>query len=113
MALLGGLVTLVTLGVWLYSLFDVLTTPDEECRGMPKLLWIIVVAVFFLAGALAWFLLGRPRAARVSGAAPSGWSGLPMPAPPREDRPKPRPPRGPDDDPDFLRDLDRRLRGDE
>jgi hypothetical protein len=32
------------------------------------------------------------------------------PAPPRRPRPKPQPPRfiGPDDDPDFLRDLDRK-----
>lgn len=113
MALLGGIITVLTLGVWLYGLFDVLTTPDDECRNMPKLLWIVVVALFFLVGALAWFLLGRPRTARVGGATPAGRSGFPMPVPPPEDRPKARPPRGPDDDPDFLRDLDRRLRGDD
>lgn len=112
MALLGGIVTLLTLGVWLYGLFDVLTTPDDECRGMPKLLWIIVVALFFLIGALAWFLLGRPRA-RVGGGTPSGWSGLGTTAPPPQARPRTRPPRGPDDDPDFLKDIDRRMRGDD
>lgn len=112
MALLGGIVTLLTLGVWLYGLFDVLTTPDEECRGMPKLLWIIVVALFFLIGAVAWFLLGRPRA-RVGG---TGSVGLPGPrptTPPPPERPRSRPPRGPDDDPEFLKDLERRLRGDD
>ncbi|HEY3686753.1 MAG TPA: PLD nuclease N-terminal domain-containing protein [Streptosporangiaceae bacterium] len=112
MALLGGILTLLTLGVWLYGLFDVLTTPDDECRGMPKLLWIVVVALFFLVGALAWFLLGRPRA-RVSGGTPSGWSGLGAAAPPPPARPRADPPRGPDDDPDFLKDLDRRMRGDD
>lgn len=112
MALVGGIVTLLTLGVWLYGLFDVLTTPDEECRGMPKLLWIIVVALFFLLGALAWFLLGRPRA-RVGGTTTPGAPRLGGIIPQPPERPRTQPPRGPDDDPDFLQDLDRRLRGDE
>ena len=112
MALLSGIVTLLTLGVWLYGLFDVLTTPDDECRGMPKLLWIVVVALFFVIGALAWFLLGRPRAHAGHTATP-GWSGLGDVTPPPPERPRARPPRGPDDDPEFLKNLDRRLRGDE
>ena len=87
---------LVLLAFWLYCLFDVITAPDEEVRNLPKVLWVIVVVFVFAAGGLLWLLLGRPRAHPVAGG--PGASG------------RPAAPRGPDDDPEFLRSLDRRLR---
>ncbi|MFI6293753.1 PLDc N-terminal domain-containing protein [Nonomuraea sp. NPDC050790] len=104
----GVLFTLAVLAFWLYSLFDVITTPEDEVRNVPKALWVLVIILVPVVGGLLWFLLGRP----IRGAS-GGDGGGPLrmpkrPAPPRQD-----PPKGPEDDPDFLRDLDKRMRGEE
>ncbi len=96
------LVGLAMLAFWLYCLFDAITTPDEETRNLPKILWVIIVLLLPLAGGVFWLLLGRPNGPRAQGM-------LPHSARPA----RPEAPRGPDDDPDFLRDLERRLRDDE
>lgn len=96
------LVGLALLAFWLYCLFDAITTPDEEARNLPKLLWVVIVLLMPLAGGVFWLLLGRPNGSP----APRG----PLP---QERSPRPEAPKGPDDDPDFLRDLDRRLRDEE
>ncbi|GLK07791.1 PLDc N-terminal domain-containing protein [Streptosporangium carneum] len=96
------LVGLALLAFWLYCLFDAITTPDEETRNLPKLLWVIIVLLLPLAGGVFWLLLGRPNGPRAAGTLPPG-----------DGRARPQAPKGPDDDPDFLRDLDRRLRDEE
>ncbi|GAT68043.1 PLDc N-terminal domain-containing protein [Planomonospora sp. ID91781] len=96
------LLGLALLAFWLYCLFDVITTPDEEVRNLPKILWVLIVVLLALVGGLFWLLLGRPLGPRPPRIL------LPPEGTPRE--PRPQAPRGPDDDPDFLRDLDRRLR---
>ncbi|MGW7482520.1 PLD nuclease N-terminal domain-containing protein [Nonomuraea muscovyensis] len=96
----GVLLGLALLAFWLYSLFDVITTPEEDIRNAPKALWLLIVALLPLVGGLFWLARGRPQAAAHHT--------------PRQRQPgrPPRPaPKGPDDDPDFLRELDRRMRG--
>lgn len=88
---------LALLAFWLYCLFDVITTSEEEVRHLPKVLWVVVVVFLFGLGGLLWLLLGRPRAYALAGDAAAGGA-------------RPAAPRGPDDDPEFLRSLDRRLR---
>ncbi|GAA2378287.1 hypothetical protein GCM10010404_38210 [Nonomuraea africana] len=95
------LLGLAVLAFWLYSLFDVITTPDEEVRNLPKVLWVLVVVLVPLVGSVFWLLLGRPTRSR------------PLRMPGRSINDLVEPPRGPDDDPDFLRDLDRRMRDDD
>lgn len=94
------LLGLALLAFWLYCLFDVITTPDEEVRNLPKLLWVLIVVLLADLGGLLWLLLGRPQSEQSLHRRHTRGSG----------RPRPAAPRGPDDDPDFLRDLDRRLR---
>ncbi|SDG44123.1 Phospholipase_D-nuclease N-terminal [Sinosporangium album] len=94
------LIGLVLLAFWLYCLFDVITTPDDQVRFLPKILWVLVVVLVPLFGSLFWLLLGRPLGPKVIY------------------RPQPRgkkaeAPKGPDDDPEFLKDLDRRMRGED
>lgn len=98
------LVALALLAFWLYCLFDVITTPDEQARNLPKLLWVIIIVLLPPVGGLFWLLLGRPTGPYEARTFPPG-----------QGRPRPRPPapKGPDDDPDFLKDLDRRLRDEE
>ncbi|GAA3124359.1 PLD nuclease N-terminal domain-containing protein [Nonomuraea sp. NPDC049421] len=93
----GVVIGLALLAFWLFSLFDVVTTPEDEVRNVPKALWILVVVLIPLLGGLVWMARGRPRAPRAA----------------RPVTPGPGAPKGPDDDPEFLRDLERRMRGDD
>jgi hypothetical protein len=79
----------------IYCLIDVVRSESSEVRGLPKLVWVLLVLVFPLAGGIAWFVAGRPR-----GTTPLGVDRLA--------RPKTGPVvLGPDDDPDFLRSINR------
>jgi hypothetical protein len=63
----------------------------DRVRNMPRALWVLVILVIPLVGPVAYFLWGRPV------------------PPPLEGRPVHRAgarPSSPDDDPDFLRNVD-------
>lgn len=112
MLVLAAVLILVALGVWLFCLFEVLSTDERETRLLPKFGWFLVVLLGFELGAVAWLLFGRRR--RFVPVRVSAW-------PPdfllsRGDEPADQhgqAPLGPDDDPEFLSRLDRRLRGDD
>jgi hypothetical protein len=108
MLLFGGVLTLIALGVWLFSLFDVLTTDEADVRRLPKFAWFLIVLFGFDIGAIIWLIFGRPRIQH-RGADVRSWS--PHPTPP--DDAGQEPPKGPEDDPEFLRNLERRLRGED
>ncbi|WP_250907273.1 PLDc N-terminal domain-containing protein [Nonomuraea sp. NEAU-A123] len=86
---------LATMVLWLYCLFDAITTPEEACRNLPKILWVLVVLLFPLVGSVIWLVAGRPQA--VQAARPTGF--------PEYDRPGPATATNPDDDEEFLRRL--------
>jgi hypothetical protein len=99
---------LALLAFWLYCLFDVITTREESVRNLPKILWLMVIVLLPVIGGMAWFLLGRPRAVTVEQV------GDQIVHPSQLGRTPPgSAPRGPDDDPEFLRSLNRRIRGDD
>lgn len=89
--MLRVLLVVVGFGLALYALIDCIRTEDEKVKGLPKLVWVVLIVLVSYLGPLAWLLVGRERA----------W---PSPQP---DRPRPM---APDDDPDFLRNLDRDLK---
>jgi hypothetical protein len=139
MLLSGALFALFTMGFWLYCLTDAILTPAPECRGLPKPAWIAVIAVTFIGGAIAWLIVRSP--VRGSAVWPPVPAPEPVPRlePDASDddgyllselwtdaddalarHPAGRArvtgaacatPKGPDDDPDFLRALDRVIRG--
>ncbi|WP_327088110.1 PLD nuclease N-terminal domain-containing protein [Nonomuraea sp. NBC_01738] len=92
----GVLVSLAVLAFWLYSMFDVITTPEDLIRNAPKPLWLLAVVLIPVLGGLTWLLAGRPLSTPPS---------RPIPTPPTA--------KGPEDDPEFLRDLNRRMRDEE
>jgi hypothetical protein len=59
--IIGGVVGIGFLVLWIYCIYDVITTDDAIIRHLPKLLWLLIV--FFLPdiGSLLWLGLGRPR----------------------------------------------------
>jgi hypothetical protein len=141
MLLSGALFALFMMGFWLYCLTDAILTPPSECRGLSKPTWIAVIALTFIGGAIAWLIVREPlrnpsggavagRRARWDPDAPgdladpdSGyfrsqrWTAADD-AVARHPAGRSRvggtgqaAPRGPDDDPEFLRALDRAIRG--
>ena len=82
-----GLVAFVVFGLWLYCLYDVITTDEALVRNLPKMVWLLLVLILFDIGALAWLLLGRPQRWQVARAdrvwlrrpgAPVGGGGSPL-----------------------------------
>ena len=117
MVWLGGLITLVSIVLWVYAFFDALTTPAQEARNLPKVLWLVVIALFMPVGSILWLFLGRPRrSVPVQSEAPSPDQTVSADDLDPSDFAKPSDsphPLGPDDDPEFLRRLDRRIDPDE
>ncbi|MFF1830573.1 PLD nuclease N-terminal domain-containing protein [Paenarthrobacter sp. NPDC058040] len=81
----------LVLVVFVYALIDVIRTDSRSTRGISKPAWIVVMLVLPVLGAVLWFIFGRPYG-----------------------RPSARPvrsyPTAPDDDPEFLRNLESRRR---
>ena len=96
-----ALLYLASLGVLVYSLIDCVQAENARVRNLPKVLWVIVIVFVPLVGPVAWLLGGRPVR---DGGTPPPWRRPPSGGP--QPRPGGTPPRGPDDDPDFLRQLD-------
>ena len=130
MLLSGALFALFMMGFWLYCLTDAMLTPATKCRGMAKPAWIAVIAATFIGGAVAWLIVRAPAPGRSAPLTP------PRPGDPGDGRfrtgrwtaaddaiarhPAGRAraadtgraaPKGPDDNPEFLRALDRAIRG--
>jgi hypothetical protein len=80
--------------VVLYALIDALQTPRALARTLPKWLWLVVIILVPVIGAVAWLIWGR---------APREAYGAAETAPRRR---RGRGPAAPDDDPTFLRQLD-------
>ena len=85
-----------------YCLIDCIQTDSALVRTLPKPFWIVLILVVPLVGGIAWLVAGRPEsAAGTSGG--TGWR--PTGRGPTSRRPLPKAPLGPDDDPDFLRQI--------
>ncbi len=74
--------------LWLYCIFDVISTDESVMRNLPKGAWVLIVIFLFDLGSLAWLLLGRPLYA--------GWR------PGDTEYRKPRVARGPEDGPAWT-----------
>ncbi len=132
MLLASALFALFLGGLWLYCLTDAILTPGSECRGMPKPAWIVLIALTFIGGAVAWLIARQPVRTPVSARFPSSacfaeeldeenypdthrWTDADdavarHPAGRSRDTALSGLPKGPDDDPDFLQALARAIR---
>ena len=57
----GGILFLAALAVWLYAVLDAVSADRAQVRALSKGLWVAVVLVTFIVGAVAWLVYGRPR----------------------------------------------------
>jgi hypothetical protein len=138
MFLSGVLFVLFLAGCWAYCLTDAALTPAAEFPGVRKPVWLTAIAVTFIVGAIAWLIARRmwragywPRrpAAHPSitgfyyqKAAAESLHDTPRdaaealarhPATRSKNTPERALPIGPDDDPEFLRELTERIRGEQ
>ena len=89
------LLIVIPLAVTIYAFIEAITAKRDQVRNLPKWLWILLIVVLWIGGAVLWLILGRPRnntAGPGVGQAGGYQSG----------------PVGPDDDPDFIADLNRK-----
>jgi hypothetical protein len=59
MLFLDGGALLFVLALWLYCLFDVITTPEGHCRNLPKGMWLMVVLLLPDIGSIIWLVAGK------------------------------------------------------
>ncbi|MEV6942283.1 PLD nuclease N-terminal domain-containing protein [Streptomyces sp. NPDC051172] len=88
---------LLVLALWIYAFIDCLNTPEEQVRGLPKVVWVIIILLFgeVLVGPIAWLIAGKYRGpVPAAGSTPSEWH--------RHHR---TPFVAPDDNPEFLKSL--------
>lgn len=94
MLLFDGVIGLLFLGLWIFCIIDVITTPESASRNLPKLAWLLIVILLMDIGSIAWLIAGRNwdgKGARpVARAAPPGATARAT---------------NPDDDEEFLASL--------
>ncbi len=93
-----GLPLLLEIGLLIFCLIDVIQTPADEIRNLPKVAWLLIIIVLPLIGGIAWLVAGRPSGDR-SRQVP--WPSGETAGFPESERPR-HAPRGPDDDPEYL-----------
>jgi hypothetical protein len=96
-----GVFGLVLLGLWLFCLFDVITTDSARCRNLPKPVWLIIVLLLPDIGSLIWLVAGHPWQNQPGRDVRTGTARRY----PEYDRPGRHVPLNPDDDEEFLRGL--------
>jgi hypothetical protein len=124
-----ALIILFSVGFVLPCMLDITTTPDSEFTVLSKGMWLMVVGAFWIFGATAWLIVGRPQrlgiryhssrydagfgqaqaVMRHPATQSAGGYGEPVTWPGDMAGMTPV---GPDDDEDFLEELNRRIRED-
>ena len=72
-----GLLALASFVLWIWALVDALQVPDDSMyRTGSKLMWVLVIVLLHVVGAVLYLLVGRPERRAPSRPAP------PPPPPP-------------------------------
>lgn len=58
-----GVLALALLALWLYCIFDVVTTDEGLVRNLPKFVWLMLVIFLPDIGSIVWLVAGRPERA--------------------------------------------------
>jgi hypothetical protein len=134
MLLLGVLFAVITVGFVVPCLIDAARTPPQEYGRLSREAWLVIIGGFWVLGAAVWLMAGKPRRGRPAPPPPPraayrprghgryqarhrhpAWRPVqpeyaPLDMPGELSSPADQLPRGPDDDPEFLMELERRIR---
>ena len=97
-----ALVSLIVFVVWVWTLAQVVLTPDTLVRRKPKVAWLVIVFFFPMLGTVGWYVFGRPETAARRPPLPHE---RPTPAFPEYDRPGRAAATDPEKDEEFLRQV--------
>ena len=59
--IIGAVVGVGFLVLWIYCIYDVITTDEALVQHLPKLVWLLIVVILSDLGSLLWLAFGRPR----------------------------------------------------
>lgn len=108
--------SIVILVFQICCVLDVARTDTDAVRILPRPVWLVAIILLPVIGGLGWLLVGRPGSGTVTVTSPppalprQDSARLNHPSRGRRERSRPQAPRGPDDDPEFLSELEERLR---
>lgn len=97
--MLRYLPVLLSLALTVYCVVDAIQTHESAVRNLPKMAWVLIVLLFPVIGPISWLVAGRPE----KQVGPVSQQRRRREQQQRER--DARRPRGPDDDPDFLKGL--------
>lgn len=93
-----GVIGLFLFALWIYCIFNVVTTDESDCRNLPKLFWLVIVIILPTIGSIVWLIAGRPLSSGVR------HNGALQPSPyPEYERPGRHIAADPESDEEFLR----------
>jgi len=56
-----GIIGLISLAIWIFALVDAVSVPDNSMyRTGDKLIWVLVILLAYVIGALIYIFVGRP-----------------------------------------------------
>ncbi|MFE7548853.1 PLD nuclease N-terminal domain-containing protein [Streptomyces gardneri] len=84
--MLRALLYILPLALTIYAFIDCLNTPEEETKHLPKVVWVIIILLFWIVGPIVWFFAGKARRPASARGRAGGWV-------------------APDDNPEFLKSL--------
>ncbi|TAL23605.1 MAG: PLDc_N domain-containing protein [Frankiales bacterium] len=97
----AGALLVVELCLVVYCVLNIITTPEDQVRNLPKMVWLVLALLFPIVGGVAWLVAGRPQGPARS----VPYKGNAGRIPPEYDRPGRATASSPDDDEAFLRSL--------
>lgn len=107
------LLFILWLALTLYALIDCVRTPGDNMPGkIPKILWLLLILLITPIGPIAWIIVSRVAAAEAKGGViePNIWSSDESVPLSFGHKPAQEQPSTPDDDPEFLEEVSRKLR---
>ena len=108
MLFFDGALGFLLFALWMFCLFDVITTDESLVRNLQKTWWILIVLLLFDVGCVLWLVAGRPwpQSAQGRGLPYRGNTGHGHDAAhPEYDRPGRFAATDPEDDERFLRQV--------
>ena len=57
----GGALLVVELCLVVYCVLNIITTPEDQVRNLPKMIWLVLALLFPIVGGVAWLVDSRTK----------------------------------------------------